>query len=239
MLGEPILRLDECDSTNRVALDWEDAPHGAAVVARAQSGGRGRLGREWVSPPDAGLYLSLILRPETTENSAILSLVAALGVARALERLTKLKIGIKWPNDILGFAPDGLPLKIGGILCEARGSQVVVGIGINLNQSAYELPPRPVFAASSLRLLCGRDWDVDTVLEAVLAELNGVLFRQLDDLRAEFEAKCFGFGEVARVKTQTETLVGILAGVDGDGGLRLRTADGEKRILAGEVSYFV
>ena len=238
MLGEPLLRLETTDSTNRVALDWEDAPHGAAVVARRQTGGRGRLGRVWVSPPDAGLYLSLVLRCETLQNGAVLSLLSALGVARALEHLTNFKIGVKWPNDILGFDPGGAPRKIGGILCEARGAKIVVGIGLNLNQSAAELPQRPLFPATSLQLQSGRKWDVEVVLKAVLASLDEVLSRGWDEERAEFERRCFGIGEVARVTTPSETLTGILAGVDEGGALWVRTAQGLKRVVAGEVSYF-
>ncbi|MBW3636457.1 MAG: biotin--[acetyl-CoA-carboxylase] ligase [Armatimonadetes bacterium] len=239
MIGEPILRLETTDSTNRVALDWDEAPHGAAVVARAQSGGRGRLGRHWESPPDAGLYLSLILRPESPQNSAVWSLLAALGVARALEKLSGLKIGLKWPNDVLGFDPDGAPRKIGGILGEAKGSKIVVGIGINLNQSLEELPERPIFPASSLRLLSACDWDVDVVLAAVLSELDDVLGRNWDEVRADFERRCWGIGEVARFESEGASLLGVVAGVDGDGALMLRSADGLKRVVAGELSYFL
>jgi BirA family biotin operon repressor/biotin-[acetyl-CoA-carboxylase] ligase len=237
MFGQPILRLEEVDSTNTVALDWEDAPHGAAVVARLQTGGRGRLGRTWSSPKDDGLYLSIVLRPEKPENNAILSLMVALGVAQALEKTTGLKIGVKWPNDVLCIRKDGKALKIGGILCEARGPKIVAGIGINLNQSADELPPRPLFEASSLQIESGRAWTVDAVLGAILSELESVLDQTWSELHREFVRHCFGLGEVVRVKSHAKTLIGIFEAVGDDGALLLRTPNGLQPIVAGDISY--
>ncbi len=241
MLGEPLLRLEETDSTNRVALEWQDAPHGAAVVARSQTQGRGRLGRNWESAAGKGLYFSLILRVEVPD-APLYSLSSALGVTSALEKLTKLKCRVKWPNDVLCVSSDGEARKIGGILCEARGPQLVVGIGVNVNQNLEELPPRPVFPASSLALESGKTWEIDAVLSAIIRELNVVLPRLenhgWNDLRAEFENQCLGIGEVLRVKTGSETLIGTLESVDEKGALVLRTASGVRKVLAGEISYF-
>lgn len=241
MLGEPLLRLDETDSTNRVALDWDEAPHGAAVVARFQSGGRGRLGRKWESAPDLGLYLSLILRVDTSD-SPLYSLLSALGAARAIGKLSGLKCRVKWPNDVLCSSSSGEARKIGGILCEARGEKLVIGIGINVNQNAAQLPSRPIFPASSLALESGKSWQIDAILGAVLSELSDVLPRlshsSWDELRPQFERKCLGIGEVVRVKLETETLVGVFDSVGADGALMLKTADGVRRILAGDVGYF-
>ena len=99
-LGRPRQHFAQTDSTNRVALDWADAPHGALVWADAQSAGRGRLGRSWSSPAGKGLYFSLVLRP-TEPNPARYSLLAGLGAARAIERVCDLPIACKWPNDLL------------------------------------------------------------------------------------------------------------------------------------------
>ena len=241
MFGEPLLRLDETDSTSRVALDWDEAPHGAAVVARFQSGGRGRLGRKWESAPDLGLYLSLVLRVENFE-APLYSLASALGVTLALEILTGQNLRVKWPNDVLCLAKSGEARKIGGILCEARGNKLVIGIGINVNQNADKLPLRPIFPASSLALESGKSWEIDAVLNAVLTELSEILPRLdcsgWDEMRAQFERKCLGIGEVVRVKSDAETLVGVFDSVDASGALILRTADGVRRVLAGDVSYF-
>ncbi|RYG75131.1 biotin--[acetyl-CoA-carboxylase] ligase [bacterium] len=237
MLGQPILRLDEVDSTNRVALDWEDAPHGAAVVARSQSGGRGRLGRNWSSPRDTGLYLSVVLLPEQLENNTAFSLLVALAVAQALEKTTALKIGVKWPNDVLCVRKNGKALKIGGILCESRGPRIVVGIGVNLNQSEEELPPRPIFEASSLQIETGRPWSIDAVLNAILEELDAVLSSGWDAQYRDFVRHCYGIGEVVRVKAPTATTIGIFEAVGENGSLLLRTSEGLKEIVAGDISY--
>ncbi|PQV65552.1 biotin-[acetyl-CoA-carboxylase] ligase [Abditibacterium utsteinense] len=241
MLGEPLLQLDETDSTNRVALEWNDAPHGAAVVARAQTSGRGRLGRSWESAADLGLYLSLILRVENS-SAPLYSLASALGVALALENLTGASFRVKWPNDVLCLASSGAAQKVGGILCEGKAGKLVVGVGVNVNQSAAQLPPRPIFPASSLALQSGTWWEIDAVLQAVLNELNEVLPRLENAgwsvLRGEFERKCLGIGEVVRVKLEAETVIGVFDSVGENGALVLRTAGGLRPIIAGDVSYF-
>ena len=238
MLGEPILRLEECDSTNRVALDWGDAPHGACVVAASQTAGRGRLGRVWESAAGCGLYFSLVLRPETPRNLGIWSLSSALGVAMALEEIAGVKTRIKWPNDVLVVAKNGEARKIGGILSEARGEQLVIGIGVNLNQNADELPARPIFAASSLHLETGKYWEIDAVLAAILGRLDTLFARDWPAIHPDFRRRCLGLGEVVRVKTGGETLIGIFQDVSDDGALLLRTADGMKTLVAGDVGYF-
>ncbi len=240
MLGEPLLRLEETDSTNRVALDWLDAPHGAAVTARLQTAGRGRLGRPWESAADAGLYLSLILRGRG-QGAPQYSLLSALGAARAVETLSGVSCRVKWPNDVLAISDGGEARKIGGILGEARGEKLVIGIGLNVNQGVGELPSRPLFPASSLRLESGRNWEIEAVLGAVLTELEALFGRleagEWNDLRVEFERVCFGHGERVRVRGETE-IVGVFEAIDRSGALLLRTADGLKTVLAGDVSYF-
>lgn len=242
MLGTPLRQLETTDSTNRVALEWHDAPHGAAVVADEQTGGRGRLGRSWSSPAGKGLYLSIILRPGAALAVAPLSLLAGLAVANALEPLAGVKIRLKWPNDVLLQRTDGGLVKIGGILCEGRGEIVVVGIGLNLNHERGELPERPLFPASSLKLETDREFEVNRVLTPLLQQMEACLTTlqagQWDKLRSEFGRKCLGIGEVVRVKTETEQVVGIFESIGEDGALLLRTADGLKRIVAGDVGYF-
>jgi BirA family transcriptional regulator, biotin operon repressor / biotin---[acetyl-CoA-carboxylase] ligase len=225
MFGQPHQHFAEIDSTNRVALEWEDAPHGAIVTADAQSAGRGRLGRVWNSPAGKGLYLSLVLRQNVPQNPSLLSV---LGVAEAVEALTALKVQTKWPNDVLcrGF-------KIGGILCEVRGDRTVVGIGLNLNHESDDLPPRPLFPASSLLLLAGRRWQVENVLPILLAHLEDVFSSDWETQRARYEARLYGQGELARVGS----LLGLVAGVDDEGRLLLQTSDGKQPVLAGDVEF--
>jgi BirA family biotin operon repressor/biotin-[acetyl-CoA-carboxylase] ligase len=223
MFGFPHQHFDETDSTNRIALEWADAPHGAIVTANAQSRGRGRLGREWNSPPNRGLYLSLVLRDV---DAQALSLRVGLGVALAVEEVTKLAIQIKWPNDLV--CRDH---KIGGILCDANGEKTVVGIGLNLTHRENELPERPVFPASSLRLLGARELEPDEVLPPLLESLQRAL--ENSNWREDVEARLFGRGEIVRAGE----VLGMLRGVDESGALQIQTSQKLENIVAGDVSF--
>lgn len=238
MIGDPLLRLEECDSTNRVALDWDEAPHGACVVATSQTSGRGRLGRSWESAAGQGLYVSVVLRDQPAANLGICSLFSALAVGMALEEIAGVRTRIKWPNDILVVPRDGKPCKIGGILCESRGDKLVVGIGVNVGQTADQLPSRPIFPASSLHIETSQEWQVESVLSVVLRRLDEVLALSWTQARFDFRRRCFGLGDVVRVKSGSENQIGIFQDVGENGALLLRTADGLKTIVAGDVDYF-
>ena len=231
MFGEISRHFAEIDSTNRVALDWDDAPHGAVVSADAQTHGRGRLGRNWSSPRGKGLYFSLIVRPKT-ENRALIALVAALALAKSLEKQTELSLKIKWPNDLLCRGQ-----KVGGLLCESRDERTIVGIGLNLTHELEDLPARPLFPASSLLLMRGQHFARDEVLPALLQTLENH-FERLENgdwplLKAELEAKLWGVGEIVKINEK----IGILRGIDESGHLRIHTSNGLETVVAGDVSW--
>ncbi|MFQ5688657.1 MAG: biotin--[acetyl-CoA-carboxylase] ligase [Gemmatimonadota bacterium] len=131
------------DSTNAVASQLADAgaPEGTLVVAREQARGRGRLERTWHSPPDKGVYLSLVLRPEGRPASSVLSILAGLGIVQELdERFPALDPALKWPNDLMAGNR-----KLGGILGEAIWAEagpryVVLGVGVNVKPMGRALP---------------------------------------------------------------------------------------------------
>ncbi len=225
MLGQPRKHFALVDSTNRVALDWAEAPHGALVWADAQSAGRGRLGRNWQSPAGKGLYFSLVLRPDAP-NPASLALLAGLGVAAGVESVCDVPIACKWPNDILCNGH-----KIGGILCETRDERVVVGVGLNVTHQKEDLPARPIFPASSLLLESGKSFQLVPLLEAMLSALEATLSQT--DWQIAYEKRMWGTGEVARAGGK----VGVVQGIEADGRLRLQTADGPKLVVAGELEY--
>jgi BirA family transcriptional regulator, biotin operon repressor / biotin---[acetyl-CoA-carboxylase] ligase len=160
-LGEPRIQVESCETTQ--ALLDPSMPEGAMAVADYQTAGRGRLGRRWEAPPRSALLLSVLLRPLAELPLPQLALVAGVAVADALERLTGLAVQIKWPNDVMLRRQ-----KVAGILAEARDGAVVVGIGVNLNQTPEQLPER----AGSLRTTTGREWERDEVLGAVLEALE-------------------------------------------------------------------
>jgi BirA family biotin operon repressor/biotin-[acetyl-CoA-carboxylase] ligase len=160
-LGEPRLDVESCEST-QLLVDTS-LPEGALVVADHQSAGRGRLGRSWDAPAGTALLFSVLLKPPAERRTPELSLVAGIAVADALERTLGLSVQIKWPNDVMLRRQ-----KIAGCLAEARDGAVVLGIGVNVDQTRAELPPN----AGSIRTLTGRGWDREDLLANVLDDLG-------------------------------------------------------------------
>ncbi len=228
-LAQTRRHFQEIDSTNTFALNWVEAPDGALVSADSQTQGRGRLGREWVSPPKSGLYFSLVLRDLELHTKARLSLLVGLAVAEAVQNEANLAVQLKWPNDILVRGH-----KIGGVLCEATFDRIVAGVGLNLNQTAEQLPHRPIFPASSLLLLAGRTLEREPVLNAILTSLERHLnYEDWPLQRAQIEKRLFGLGELAR----TNGAIGLVRGVGDDGALLIRTAEEVVEVRSGEVEF--
>jgi BirA family biotin operon repressor/biotin-[acetyl-CoA-carboxylase] ligase len=164
--GHPYLYFERCESTQR-QLDAA-APEGAVAVAEEQTAGRGRLGRPWYAPPRTSLLVSVNLRPRVpTARLPELSVVAGLAASDAIAEVTGVRPEVKFPNDLL---IDGR--KVAGILAEARDDRVVLGIGINANLTADELPQEVDLPATSLRLATGAPVDRATLLVAVLEQLE-------------------------------------------------------------------
>jgi BirA family biotin operon repressor/biotin-[acetyl-CoA-carboxylase] ligase len=132
--GRPYVYSESCESTQ--ALLDASMPEGAVAVCDEQTAGRGRLGREWVAPAGTSILCSVLLKPPAERRIQELSLVAGVAAADAVERALVLSAQIKWPNDVLVNRK-----KVAGVLAEARERCVVVGIGININQTREQLPP--------------------------------------------------------------------------------------------------
>jgi BirA family biotin operon repressor/biotin-[acetyl-CoA-carboxylase] ligase len=160
--GTPCTKVDECESTQRLLGDGD--PEGALVVANHQTAGRGRLGRTWHDVPGKSLLFSLLLRPSAPMPIwPELSLVAGDAVAAAIGNGAETRP----PNDVFLNGK-----KVAGILPEATRGRVVLGIGVNVNHTADELPADTVKPASSLLVELGRELDRDELLAAILAELE-------------------------------------------------------------------
>jgi BirA family biotin operon repressor/biotin-[acetyl-CoA-carboxylase] ligase len=165
-LGRPYRFVEECPSTQRL-LDPE-APEGSTVAADLQTEGRGRLGRRWEAPAGRALLFSVLLRP--APPMALwpeLSLVAGDAVAAALRVEVGVEAELSHPNDVV---VDGR--KLAGILPEASSGKVVLGIGINVNQAAEELPIETPKPPTSLRLESANEWPRAPLLAAILLELE-------------------------------------------------------------------
>jgi BirA family biotin operon repressor/biotin-[acetyl-CoA-carboxylase] ligase len=165
-LGRPYRFVEECTSTQRL-LDMDEA-EGATAATDLQTQGRGRLGRTWEAPPGRALLFSVLLHPRPP--MAIwpeLSLVAGDAVAAALREQTGVAAELSHPNDVL---IEGR--KVAGILPEATVGQVVLGIGVNVNQTAEELPGDTAKPPTSIRAATGREWPRAPLLTAILLELE-------------------------------------------------------------------
>jgi BirA family transcriptional regulator, biotin operon repressor / biotin---[acetyl-CoA-carboxylase] ligase len=164
-LGRPYRYAEQCPSTQRLLLDGD--PEGAVAVANEQTEGRGRLGRAWHAPAGTSILASVLLRPQV-EPARLpqLSIVAGVAVADALANATGLTPTVKFPNDVLVGGK-----KVAGILAEANEGRVVLGIGVNVNQTADELPAGASTQATSLRVETGGELDRAPLLVSILDRL--------------------------------------------------------------------
>ena len=178
-LGRPFRFVERCASTQR--LLGEDEPEGATVAADVQTEGRGRLGRVWEAPAGRGLLVSVLLRPAVPmRHWPELSVVAGEAVARALRDETGLAATLLHPNDVV---VEGR--KLVGVLPEASPGRVVLGIGVNVNQTAAELPTGTPKPATSLQVELGRELARAPLLAAILLELE----RRYDDWAAAYRVR--------------------------------------------------
>jgi BirA family transcriptional regulator, biotin operon repressor / biotin---[acetyl-CoA-carboxylase] ligase len=170
-LGRPYRFVEKCASTQR--LIEADEPEGTTVATDLQTQGRGRLGRTWETPPGQALLFSVLLHPRPPMALwPELSLVAGDAVATALRAETGVAAELSHPNDVLVESR-----KVAGILPEASVGRVVLGIGLNVNQTREELPAETPKPATSIRAETGREWPRAPLLAAILLELE----RRYDD----------------------------------------------------------
>jgi BirA family biotin operon repressor/biotin-[acetyl-CoA-carboxylase] ligase len=240
-----ILRFNSLPSTNIEAarLAVEGAREGLCIVAGEQTAGRGRLQREWLSPKGAGLYFSIVFRPQFEQSSwPLLTLMAAVAVNDALLNACALETDIKWPNDILVREK-----KLSGILAEtvetSSGRAVVVGIGINLTTGAF--PPELETIATDVQSATGRKPEREGVLEALVRALTSqyALLNKPEGPEAIIGEWCsrssYSEGKLIRVSGAdgSGSLIGTTRGLERDGALRVEIKTGEIKIVrAGDVT---
>jgi BirA family transcriptional regulator, biotin operon repressor / biotin---[acetyl-CoA-carboxylase] ligase len=236
----------ETTSTNDLAATLADrgAAEGTLVLADMQTAGRGRLGRTWASPAGAGIYASLILRPEL-QVAALLTIAAGVAIAGAIEAATGLSPHLKWPNDVvITDRGAGASRKIAGILAEsgttAASRWVVVGFGINVLPAAY--PPEVAGRATSLEGELGRHVDRGLVLAECLRmmrdrydELNAG--RAADVLQAWRARAAPMVGRRVEWQADGEARQGIATDIDETGALVISNGSGLVRVMSGEVRW--
>lgn len=233
-----ILRFDRVDSTNSEAINQakRGAREGLCIVARQQTAGRGRYGRTWISEQDAGIYLSVVLRPKIEIRFLpLITLMTAVAVSDVLRDLYNLNTDIKWVNDVHVGGK-----KICGILAEttetAKGLAVIVGIGINLKSSNF--PTQIADSATSVESEIKREADQEEILEA-LTKSFGLFYNVLQNENGAViivdewtKRSSYAFGKSVRVKLENEIITGTTDGLEENGALRVKTENGSIKVIA-------
>lgn len=243
-IGCSIHYFEEVGSTQEIAreLAAKGAAQGTAVIAETQTAGRGRMGRGWHSPPGVNLYTTIILRPSSALCEVPrLSLVAGVAVAEAIETAAPVIVQLKWPNDIWIKGR-----KAGGIIAEAvtdsrqNLTSVLLGIGLNLNLAADDMPEEIRPRATSVLIASGRKCDRVAVANALFLRLNTrymeIETRGFATIRPLWERYSALTGKRVTVIEQSARETGVVRGIDSDGALLLDTAAGVRRVVAGDVT---
>lgn len=226
--GSPYRFHASCPSTQLLLRD--DDPEGTVVAADEQTQGRGRRGRQWQADAGLALLVSVLLRPPRIELAPQLSLVGGLATALTVEAELSRPAGLKWPNDVL---VDGR--KVAGVLAEGRAGAIVLGIGLNVNQGANELPGDARTPAASLRVLDGRPRDRGVVLAMLLLELEHAYDRWQEGGLAALHGELARRDCLAGQEVAVGDVHGTAVGIGLDGRLVVRTGTHEVAVASGEV----
>jgi BirA family biotin operon repressor/biotin-[acetyl-CoA-carboxylase] ligase len=225
-LGEPYLWSEECESTQDVLRDAE-LHEGAVAVTEHQTAGRGREGGGWDDAPGRSLLMSVVLRPPSGLLAQQLSLVAGLAVAEAIDVVARTTAQLKWPNDVL---LDGR--KVAGNLLESSVREVICGNGVNVAQTADELPGDARIPPGSLRTATGREHDRATLLAELLDRLQRRYDEWLELGLALFVPDLERRDALRGLAVTVSGVSGTAAGIAADGRLRIRTVNGTDTLVA-------
>lgn len=237
IIGQNCIFCEEVDSTNSFGKEIaKDEQEGTVIAAKTQTGGRGRLGRQWHSP-ETGAWFSIVLKPEINPMQApLITLIAGLAVQRSLKSFSAL---IKWPNDIVINGK-----KIAGILTEMsaemeRVKYVVLGIGINVNcdEFAEDLSEK----ATSLKIEEKKAFERAKIIKNVLFEFENIYnefkeYLSFEPFLNEYKNNCVSIGKSVRFMYKHEEIVGECIDMDSQGRLLIKKEDEIIKIMAGEVS---
>jgi BirA family biotin operon repressor/biotin-[acetyl-CoA-carboxylase] ligase len=241
VVGKKLFVFESIDSTNACAktLAETGTPEGTVVVAEHQTSGRGRLGRAWISDPGTSLLFSVVLRPTLPkELSGFLTFFSAVFIARALEEVSGRNVECKWPNDILINGKKCCGILLENSFAQNRLDFSVIGIGINVNQSRFEgdLADR----ATSLFKEFGVKFDRAKLLQMLLQEADGLLARlkegKTNEIMEEWTRRCSMFGKPVTVSHGDDVISGTAVSLNPNGGLIVKTSDGQSTFYAGDVT---
>lgn len=243
-IGQSVICLRETTSTNDEAktLAEDGADEGTVVLAKIQTAGKGRLGREWLSP-EGGVWMSVIFKPDPDRIIQKITLLAGLSVAKTLRTYYDVDAVLKWPNDVLVENK-----KISGILTESTFEGevplfVVVGIGLNANVELELFPTELMLKAVSMKALIQKEVSIIELVRHLLRTLDQdyQVFRAGNDekLWEQYRKLCSTIGSEVRVEVgEDEIYEGHAEGISPEGGLILRTEEGYNvTILSGDAIH--
>ncbi len=242
-MGRNLVYFPETDSTNIQikCLAEAGSPEGTLVIAESQNAGKGRRGRSWSSPPGCSIYMSYLLRPKILPfHASMLTLLAGMACARAIQEETGLEVKIKWPNDLVLNGK-----KICGILTEMNAEleeihYIFTGVGINVSQT--EFPEEIRETATSLKLEGGENVSRSALIAGCMKWFEHyyelfLLQEDLSGLKEEYEALLANLGQEVMVLDPAGAYQGVCRGIDRMGELLVELPKGEIRtVLSGEVS---
>ncbi len=242
VIGKEIEYFKEIESTNVIASEIAGSvAEGTVVIAESQTGGRGRLGRKWISP-EGGVWLSIILKPKIQPSYAPrITILAGVSVAKTIRSFGP-EAMIKWPNDVLINGK-----KVCGILTEIEAEidmidHCVVGIGIDANVDTESFPEEFRDSSTSLKKELGHEINRVEFVQKLLEEFEVLYLKfQEGDFTAileEWRSMSATIGEWVKITTQTRTIYGEAIGVDNEGALILETDEGKlEKIVAGNCEH--
>lgn len=233
-IGKDVHYEETVDSTQKIAhrLAYNDAPEGTVIIAEEQVTGRGRMARRWHSPKYTGIWMSIILRPNIPLPKAPqLTLLTAVAIVQAIEELTGLIPEIKWPNDILIKGK-----KVTGILTELeaeadRINSVIIGIGINVNQTKEDFPSDIQQIATSLLLEKGEKVSRADLIKGIFTNLEKLYLLYLEEgflpIKLLWESYAISIGKKITARTLTQSIIGKAQGITDDGVLIIEDDQGK------------
>ncbi|MCL4456400.1 MAG: biotin--[acetyl-CoA-carboxylase] ligase [Nitrospirae bacterium] len=253
VVGKKIIFLETVNSTNTHAMELagKGCEEGSVVIADAQTGGKGRLGRKWLSPAGKNIYMSIVLKPQLSPRDAtILTLMSAVSCATAVKKCSSIPVTIKWPNDLMVSGK-----KLGGILTEIKAdmdriSHAVIGIGINVNIDPTDMPAEIGSFATSLKIeqksgsaevWNGYDFPRTLVAIEIIKELDRwysiLLNTGKKPITDAWMLLSSTIGRTVKVTVGNAVFTGIAEGIDDEGMLMLKLPDNSiKKINSGDIA---
>lgn len=232
--GQTIHYEESCPSTQPIAHQWAQsgAPDGSIVVCEEQTAGKGRLARLWSSTQGKGIWMSIIIRPKIPPTKAPqFTLVAAVAVTRAIEEIAGVRAEIKWPNDLLINGK-----KCTGILTELQADMdrvhaIILGIGVNVNQTETDFPEEIQSIATSIQMVTGQPVDRAQLLARILHHLETYtdlyVMHGFEPLKILWESYSCTIGKRIKAIMIHQQIEGIALGITNEGVLQVKTDDGQ------------